>query len=1076
MSLIAGVRAGDEILSGFFGSPVTKADPLTRPGFDSFVLNMLDDLQEIADPVEQAGMKAMVSTLQRQWGGLSAQEQKKAIDSAAKEYLGITRELGTKVGPVLKDHAEAVSLATKMSNATRFKLNIEPNLDIADHDAVTFATYSTGNYIRNAQGVHVARYSKIARDIVAKGVEDGLDYHAIGAQLSETLNATSAARSDAYWKMIASTFIARSRTYSTLRSFDEAGITAYQFESVLDERTSHVCRFMHGRVFPVAKALGKFAAASNLDDPLDLPDVMPWPGVGKTDEGDLAIFVKQGGSRKFLAQITESGMGQKDNPGKYAHAASNESIADIGCSQPPLHGHCRSTLIPVFGAGATPNDEPSAAPPPEAPQPKAPPPPPLAPAKPEPPANLPENLAELVRPIPIGDYETPGDFSLATITSQQAKAKLDSLPTLEWSNDYAIAPVQPKPDDLKLPKLSGVHVNNALKAEPHEVPIANIVHGVSGKPTVAKAAVVDIMNGTDIPVGSPVVVKFQGQYHLFTSKAKNVMDAHDALSLATSNWANGADTMTAHVIDGDAIAAKPPKPKKPKIVAVVAPPPAPVVPPAPPPIPALNLNASPTTILHQNIGAARGSNEGGMYEGSDGVKRYVKFYPDASQAQCEHLANRIYQDLGVHAPDSQTFKNPKGGTAYASVIFDGGKTLQQAGLTEERAKKFMKGFVGDILTGNWDAVGTGLDNAMVLPSGEVVRIDNGGTFLFRAKQGRKSASVLNEITEWDKFFDAGVNPYYAQVAKAAGYSSAEELGAELVSQFNAVKRVRNEAGSWADYVEKVAGDMSAKDKAQVIAMLEVRTSRLEERIADILKPKPVANDLLQFSTVTPRAGLAASDLPAHAFLRDTKTAADKSIAKGLVPDTGERMSEFRERTGRALQAAPAAARSSITAFTGSSYSEVRDSEMKGQPNYHAKNILKAYDAVPGEERTVYRGIHLNSYSADKVLKMHLENEVWGLGHEGKGATSSTSWDINRAFSFGGVSVDHNGNASSQYGISVIYKLKNKSGIAVEHISSFEHEYEVLVSRTARFRTTGLSWAKGSNNKVLIVEAEEVGTD
>jgi SPP1 gp7 family putative phage head morphogenesis protein len=1078
----AGIRAAEGILKDFFGLPVAKANPLTKPGFDAFVFGVMDELKKTADPIEGAALKAMVSKLQRQWGGMSEAEQTKAIDAAAKDYLSIARDVGPAVGPVLKDHGARIAVATKLANAQTFNLAIEPNLDIADAGAIAFASKSQCNFIRSASGVRATQLSQVARDVVAKGIEDGHDHYTIGAELAKQLNQTDAARSDAYWRMIASVFTARARTYSTLRSFDEAGISSYQFESVLDERTSQQCRFMHGRVFPVSGALGKFAAAEAAEDPEDVKAITPWPGVGKTEDGDLALYVKQGGSRKFIAQVTESAMGQKDNPGKFKTGMSNAQLSDLGVSQPPLHGHCRSTIVPIFGASAPPpNPEPPPAPP------RPPPVPSLAPAAESTqvtPANVPENLAELVRPLPLeGDLETHGEFSPEYMASQAHKKKLESLPTLSWSPDYAIAPIQPAPTNDKgkvvppYPKLSGVHIMNAMKADAQDVPIANIVHATA-KPTVAKADVSNLLEGKAQLTDKPVLVKFQGKFYAFESGAKGVAKPFDIANEATALYCTDQASMKAHIIDGDAIAAKPPKPPKPpKVTALpplpATPPPAPVAPPLPSAAPAQTSE----TVLGQQIGEARGSNKGGMYLGQDGVKRYVKFYDDPTQAQCEHLANSIYRDLGVGAPESQTFRNPKGGTGYASVIFEGGKTLAEAGLNEERAKKFMKGFVGDVLTGNWDAVGTGLDNAMLLKDGNVIRIDNGGTFLFRAKAGRKSASVLNDITEWDKFFDAGVNPHYSKVAKAAGYASAEDLGVELRSQVAAVKALRDKHGGWDAYVDKIAGEMKGVDKSQVVKMLDSRTKLLDERIAEFDKPKPKAGNLVQFSTVAPKVGLKPNDLPEHVFLGTTKRAIDASVDKGLMPDTGERIDRYRDRTNKELQKLTGTegsrAKNSIKGFSNGDYTDCRRSEEKGKPNQDSQNIIHAYDKVSGEERTVYRGIHLDTKeAAESVLNMHLQNEVWGLGRDGKFATTSTSWDINKAASFGAISISET-SATTYSQMSVMYKIKNKTGIAIETISFHEHEREVLVSRKARFRTTGMSWAKGSNRKVLIVEAEEL---
>lgn len=118
------------------------------------------------------------------------------------------------------------------------------------------------------------------------------------------------------------------------------------------------------------------------------------------------------------------------------------------------------------------------------------------------------------------------------------------------------------------------------------------------------------------------------------------------------------------------------------------------------------------TVLGEKIGNQGGSNPGGVYRGTDGVERYVKFYSDPAQAHGEVLANSIYNDLGLSAPSSIAFEKD-GHTAFASkMIKDSQGELGKVGLTEARAKRFMGGFAADVLTANWDAAGLTLDNVI----------------------------------------------------------------------------------------------------------------------------------------------------------------------------------------------------------------------------------------------------------------------------------------------------------------------------------------------------------------------------
>jgi len=276
-----------------------------------------------------------------------------------------------------------------------------------------------------------------------------------------------------------------------------------------------------------------------------------------------------------------------------------------------------------------------------------------------------------------------------------------------------------------------------------------------------------------------------------------------------------------------------------KNAAPVVPPPVgpPVIPSAPAvlpqslhgPAPAVDLEA----LVKKQVGPQGGSNPGGLFEAPDGSKWYVKFYPDAKQAQGEMLANRIYNDLGIGAPQSVSGVLADGRQVFASKYLDDVKgTVGNLGMTKDRADQILDGFVGDVLTANWDAVGTGLDNVVVLGNGQIRRIDQGGSFLFRAKAGLKPDNVLDEITEWDSFINKNV--YYKQVFDGAGISSADDLGAKAVKQIDHVLALQKSKGGWKAYVDDVLPQADPTTKARIVKMLDARTKKLAAKRTEIL--------------------------------------------------------------------------------------------------------------------------------------------------------------------------------------------------------------------------------------------------
>lgn len=274
-----------------------------------------------------------------------------------------------------------------------------------------------------------------------------------------------------------------------------------------------------------------------------------------------------------------------------------------------------------------------------------------------------------------------------------------------------------------------------------------------------------------------------------------------------------------------------PPPEPPKIVRA----PKPVAVPEPPP-PAPIAPAPHEHILAKKIGGQAGSNKGGLYEGLDGVKRYVKFYKNPAQAHLEHLTNKIYADLGLGTVESEVFESPEG-LGYASKILKGDKLGTNP--SAAAAKNVMRGFAADVLLKNWDAVGLSGDNIIVGVDG-VNRIDKGGALLYRAQGGLKPADSLHKLDEWTSFLDPKVNPQYAAIAKKAGVTKAEDVPG-LEDSITAISKLRDAAGGWAKYVDQHVPGLAAAEKQAVIAMLEERTKKLEGKATDLALEKEAAN-------------------------------------------------------------------------------------------------------------------------------------------------------------------------------------------------------------------------------------------
>jgi hypothetical protein len=109
----------------------------------------------------------------------------------------------------------------------------------------------------------------------------------------------------------------------------DAGVTTYQVNEVLDDRTCPVCQYMNGKTFDVANEHSRLIQALNTSDPQELKSISPWPGQSEDDLSEL-------------------------------YGMSLEELQGAGYGSPPYHPGCRGMLhlagtvneeIPLGGPG-----------------------------------------------------------------------------------------------------------------------------------------------------------------------------------------------------------------------------------------------------------------------------------------------------------------------------------------------------------------------------------------------------------------------------------------------------------------------------------------------------------------------------------------------------------------------------------------------------------------------------------------------------------------------------------------------------------------------------------------------------
>ena len=428
----------------------------------------------------------------------------------------------------------------------------------------------------------------------------------------------------------------------------------------------------------------------------------------------------------------------------------------------------------------------------------------------------------------------------------------------------------------------------------------------------------------------------------------------------------------------------------------------------------------------RHLGGQAGSNPGGLYEGRDGVRRYVKYYADPSQAYCEAVANRAYRELGLDAPVSALVRRDGQVVGIANEIIDNQGTLGTGRrLTKGRANSVLKGYTADVWLANWDAVGTGLDNVVGTRIGRagVARIDQGGSLLFRAQGARKRTEQLGQISEWDGFADAGINRHYARVFDAAGVDGADALGRKALKQIAAVRALGKRTGDFSDLVRRVRG-ISSEDRAAVLTALRTRARLLETEIAPRVR-------------AALRAG---SNLPAH-------------------------QAAFVKQFGRAYARFLGGGRRAIAA--GAPRHAMSDPELAGVHAYTTSDGTWGYYPVnsalrSGDAKQIARFRHYRDTVNDALAR--LPDHV-GVVRRG---TTLPSDELARHVPGAEVTYDAFTSASTGSGYLGRHRfvIHSRHGKSVQPYSAYRGELEVLFAAGTRFRVLEVDETRSTVNITL----------
>jgi hypothetical protein len=193
----------------------------------------------------------------------------------------------------------------------------------------------------------------------------------------------------------------------------------------------------------------------------------------------------------------------------------------------------------------------------------------------------------------------------------------------------------------------------------------------------------------------------------------------------------------------------------------------------------------------EKVSEKLGSNPGGIYKDPKTGKQYYVKIQDKDRGNNEALGSALYREAGLDIlkVDHGTLNGePVTYTEWREGLTPISKSIGSI----DPDSPVMDGFAVDAWLANWDVVGTGYDNLSFDKDGNPVRLDSGGSLLYRARGARKGEAFGDKVGELDTFRDTSntTGELYKDISPSALQRSVKKLEAitperidELVDEY-----------------------------------------------------------------------------------------------------------------------------------------------------------------------------------------------------------------------------------------------------------------------------------------------------
>lgn len=231
---------------------------------------------------------------------------------------------------------KVVAKGTKRHLRNHYMPRINTALTQPDTKAIGQIGKQQGWFLRDQMGKRSEALTKHGERVVKQGLKDGWGREQIAKELEKTVGGMWQKYGRNYSRAVASVALSRARSWSEVKSYQSASIEQLEFQAILDESTTDICRFCDGQVISVNDCADLLERGAGVNKPEDIRTVNPFVNVVRDKEtGQRSLFTATGTK---LADITRSGMGVRDDRGEFrSNLFGNQLPKNAHIGPPPLH-------------------------------------------------------------------------------------------------------------------------------------------------------------------------------------------------------------------------------------------------------------------------------------------------------------------------------------------------------------------------------------------------------------------------------------------------------------------------------------------------------------------------------------------------------------------------------------------------------------------------------------------------------------------------------------------------------------------------------------------------------------------